>query len=150
MPPVRSLQVFGNTVEITVDGAMSHGVTSVVISTVPPGGSPPPHTHEYEDEMFMALEGDFELFEDSAWTPLAIDEPVFSARGTTHTYRNTGKSAGRIAMIYAPAGFEQWFEEVNGLSPVSEMKKILAISEEYGMTIQADGKGRTAKADTLK
>jgi mannose-6-phosphate isomerase-like protein (cupin superfamily) len=146
MPPVRSLKVFGSAVEITVDGAMSHGVTSVVVSTVPPGGGLPPHAHEFEDEMFMALEGDFELQQDGEWTPLPIDEPVFSPRGTTHSYRNTGKTAGRLATIYAPAGFEQWFEEVNGLSPASEMKQILNISEEYGVTIHT---GRAAK-DTLK
>jgi quercetin dioxygenase-like cupin family protein len=141
MAPVRSLKVFGNTVEITVDGAMSHGVTSVVVSTVPPGGSPPLHTHEFEDELFMALEGDFELFQDGEWTPLEVDEPVFSGRGTLHGYRNVGKSAGRLASIYTPAGFEQWFEEVNGLNPASEMKKIVEISEEYGMTIQAERAG---------
>ena len=150
MPPVRSLKVFGSVVEITVDGAMSHGVTSVVILTVPPGGGLPPHAHEFEDEMFMALEGDFELLQDGEWTPLPIDEPVFSSRGTVHSYRNVGKSAGRIATIYTPAGFEQWFEEVNGLSPATEMKQIVSISEEYGVTIHADGKARLAKADTLK
>ena len=150
MPPVRSLKVFGSVVEITVDGAMSHGVTSVVILTVPPGGGLPPHAHEFEDEMFMALEGDFELLQDSEWTPLPIDEPVFSPRGTVHSYRNVGKSAGRIASIYTPAGFEQWFEEVNGLSPVSEMKQITGISEEYGVTIHTERQARAAKADTLK
>ena len=150
MAPVRSLKVFGSEAEVTVDGAMSHGVTSVVVLTVSPGGGFPPHAHEFEDEMFMALEGDFELFQAGEWVPLPIDEPVFSPRGTTHTYRNTGKTAGRLAMIYAPAGFEQWFEEVNGLAPASEMKQILSISEEYGLTIQADTKGRVTKADTLK
>jgi mannose-6-phosphate isomerase-like protein (cupin superfamily) len=136
MPPVRSLKVFGSAVEITVDGAMSHGVTSVVVVTVPPGGGFPAHAHEFEDEMFMALEGDFELLQDGAWEPLPIDEPVFSRRGTVHSYRNTGKTAGRLATIYAPAGFEQWFEEVNGLSPTTQMKQIVDISEEYGMTLR--------------
>jgi len=136
MAPVRSLKVFGNTVEITVDGAMSHGVTSVVTLTVPAGGGVPLHEHEFEDEMFMALEGEFELFQGGQWTALEIDEPVFSRRGTLHGYRNVGKSTGRIASIYTPAGFEQWFEEVNGLNPASEMKQIADISEEYGMTIQ--------------
>jgi len=147
MAPGRSLKVFGSEAEITVDGAMSHGVTSVVVLTVPPGGGLPPHSHEFEDKMFMALEGDFELLQHGEWVPLPIDEPVFSPRGTMHTYRNTGKTAGRLATIYAPAGFEQWFEDVNGLSPASEMKRILAISEEYGLTIKA---GRATKADTLK
>jgi len=147
MPPVRSLKVFGSAVEITVDGAMSHGVTSVVVLTVPPGGGLPPHAHEFEDEMFMALEGEFELAQGGEWTALEIDEPVFSARGTLHGYRNVGKGTGRIASIYTPAGFEQWFEEVNGLSPASQMKQIVEISEEYGVTIHA---GRATKADTLK
>ncbi len=129
---------------------MSHGVTSVVVLTVPPGGGLPPHAHEFEDEMFMALEGDFELLQNGKWASLPIDEPVFSSRGTVHSYRNVGKSSGRIATIYTPAGFEQWFEEVNGLSPATELKQIVSISEEYGVTIHADGKARAAKADTLK
>jgi quercetin dioxygenase-like cupin family protein len=135
MATAKPLTVFGTKVEILVDGEMSRGVSAVVLSTVPPGVSLPPHTHSYEDEIFMALEGDFEIFEDGAWKPMEIDEAVFSARGTSHSYRNVGKEAGRIASMYAPAGIEQLYEDLDGLALPKDAKKIQVVFADYGLTL---------------
>ncbi len=135
MAPAKPLTVFGTKVEILVDGETSRGVSAVVLSTVPPGVSFPVHTHSYEDEVLMALEGEFEVFENGTWTAMEIDEAVFSARGTSHTYRNVGKEAGRIASMYAPAGIEQFFEDVDGLTLPKDVKKIQAVFADYGLTL---------------
>jgi uncharacterized cupin superfamily protein len=131
----KPLNVFGTKVEVLVDGEMSRGVSAVVLSTVPPGVSFPTHMHSYEDEVLMALEGDFEIFQDGAWKPMEIDEAVFSARGTSHTYRNAGKEEGRIASMFAPAGIEQFYEDVSGLALPKDAKKIQAVFADYGLTL---------------
>ncbi len=71
MPPVKSFPVLGEWVEILVSGEMTGGQSVTLIQTSPPGGGPPPHQHEHEDETFYVLEGDYEILKDGAWVKAA-------------------------------------------------------------------------------
>ncbi len=70
MPVLKSFKVFGEPVEILVDGAATGGRVAVVTQVSPPGGGPPPHLHTREDETFTVLEGEYEMFDGVKWLPL--------------------------------------------------------------------------------
>jgi quercetin dioxygenase-like cupin family protein len=134
MKPIKTFSVFGDPVDVLVNGEMSNGASSVIVETVVPGGGPPPHSHAKEDETFIALEGDFEFFGDGQWHPVAKGEPVFGPRGVVHTFRNAGTTWGRMLIFIAPAGLESYLEEISPYSPATDMPKILEISERFGLT----------------
>ena len=133
MHPVKTINVLGEQVDVITNGEMTNGASTLVIQTTPPGGGPPPHQHTREDETFTVLEGEFEVFDHGQWRSVRTGEFFFSPRGSVHTFRNSGTTVGRMAVFIAPAGFERFFEQVEGLSP-ADMPKILEIAERFGLT----------------
>ena len=133
MKPIKTLTVLGERVDVLTNGEMTNGASSFIIQTVPPGGGPPPHLHTREDETFLALDGNFEILSNGEWRPLPCGEALFSARGSVHAFRNAGKDTGRIGVFIAPAGFEDFFEQIEGLTP-SDMPKLTAIAEQFGLS----------------
>jgi quercetin dioxygenase-like cupin family protein len=134
MKPVRTFDVFGEPVDVVVNGAMSGGSAAVLIQTTGPGGGPPPHRHTREDETFTVLEGEFELLREGQWAKVAVGEVVFAPRGFIHTFRNCGSTVGRVLIFVSPAGFENYLEEIGPLSPATDMARIIEISERYGIS----------------
>jgi quercetin dioxygenase-like cupin family protein len=134
MSPLKSFHVFGERIDVLIDTAMSNGASATIVQHVPPGGGPPPHSHAKEDETFTVLEGDFEVFRDGQWHPLAKGEVAYGQRGGIHTFRNVGTTAGSVLIFITPAGLENYLEEISVYSPPTDMPKILEISERYGIT----------------
>jgi quercetin dioxygenase-like cupin family protein len=63
------------------------------------------------DETFFVLEGSF-LFEIDGQTLDATAGTLFFVpRGTSHRFRSTGASRGRVLVIAAPGGIDAFFEE---------------------------------------
>lgn len=134
MKPVKTFNVFGEPVDVLVNGAMTSGASTSLIQTTPPGGGPPPHSHRNEDETFTVLEGDFELLMNGQWLKMPVGEVAFARRGSIHAFRNVGTTVGKMLIFVAPSGLENYLEEVGHLSPVTDMAKILEISEHYGIS----------------
>ena len=134
MPSIKSFTVFGDRVNVFVDSSMSNGLSSTLVQEVHPGGGPPPHSHTKEDETFVVLDGDFEFLMDGKWQPLVPGEAAYARRGSTHTFRNSGKAIGRMLIVVTPGGFEKFLEEIGGYSPATDMPKIIEISDTYGIT----------------
>lgn len=134
MTPVKSFKVMGERIDVLVNGAMSTGASAVIVEHVPPGGGPPPHRHNNEDETFIPLEENFEILRDGMWIPAAKGEPVFGMRGETHTFRNVGSALGRMLIVIAPAGLENYLEEISQYTFPADMTKIFEISGRYGIS----------------
>jgi quercetin dioxygenase-like cupin family protein len=134
MSSTKTITVFGDRVDIIVDSATSNGLSATMVQHVNPGGGPPPHTHTREDETFVSLEGDFEILRDGSWQTLPPGEPVFAPRGNVHTFRNSGKTIGRVMVVITPSGFEKYLEEIGLYSPATDLPKIIEISNRYGIT----------------
>ena len=107
---VKKFEVLGEPVEILVDGEQSQGSMIILRQTCPPGGGPPPHRHTLEDESFTVADGEFEVFDGSAWHPLPRGEVYFSRRGSVHGFRNSGTTTGRILVSASPAGMENYLQ----------------------------------------
>ncbi len=133
MKPVKTVKVLGEQIEIMTNGELSNGASAFVIQTTYPGGGPPPHKHTKEDETFTVLEGNFEILDHGEWRSVSQGESFFSPRGSVHTFRNSGTSIGRMAVFIAPAGFEGFFEQMEGLSP-ADMPKIIQIANKFGLS----------------
>jgi quercetin dioxygenase-like cupin family protein len=134
MPPIKTFNVFGERIDVLVNAATTTGVSATIIQHVPPGGGPPPHSHVHEDETFYVLEGDIEFLHEGEWHPRGVGETVFGKRGVVHTFRNVGSTMGRVLIFIAPAGLEDYLEEISCYSPATDMPKILEISKRFGIT----------------
>jgi quercetin dioxygenase-like cupin family protein len=75
----------------------------------------PLHRHNREDEYTFVLEGSVgALLGDD----VVIGKPgdlIFKPRGQWHTFWNAGDAPARILEIISPAGFERFFDELDGL-----------------------------------
>jgi quercetin dioxygenase-like cupin family protein len=134
--PSRTVTVFGEPIEILISGEMTAGCSTTLIQTSPPGGGPPPHSHLNEDEVFFVLEGDYEFLAGGAWSRVASGQAVSGMRGSVHTFRNVGTTAGKVLIFVAPAGLENYFDEISPLSIPGDMAQLLAISERFGISFQ--------------
>ncbi len=116
MVPVKTLPILGSQVEVLISGAMTEGRSVTLMEISPPGGGPPPHMHQNEDETFYIVEGEYEFLVDGAWVRGVAGESFHTNRGSVHTFRNCGESTGRLLMFVAPAAFEHFLEEISPLS----------------------------------
>ena len=135
MKPLKRFKVFGEPVDVLTDAATTNGQSATIIQTSPPGGGPTPHAHQRDDETFFVLEGEYEFLRNGEWVPVPEGESIHAFRGSTHAFRNVGKTTGRMLIFIAPAGLEAYLEELSPLSPPDDMPQILAISARYGVSI---------------
>jgi hypothetical protein len=55
-------------------------------------------------------------------------------RGSVHTFRNVGASAGKLLVVTVPGGFEKYLEEISPLSLPQDMEQLIGISKRYGIS----------------
>jgi mannose-6-phosphate isomerase-like protein (cupin superfamily) len=133
----KKVNILGIPMVIRIHGRDTGGVVSAVESHDVPGGGPPPHIHQREDETFQILEGEF------AWTVgdknfvTKKGETVFAPRGIPHTYRYLGKTPGQLMCVITPAGFERFFEEIGALTPQQQqdIPRVMEIAKKFGLEI---------------
>jgi quercetin dioxygenase-like cupin family protein len=134
-----------NDVVIRISGDETDGAFSLCEYTAPPDGpSPPLHIHEETAEVIYVLDGTLECtVEDDTFTAEA-GATVTIPRETVHTFSVTGNETARFLLLYSPAGFEGYFEEMGeylqSLPPgPPDMDKVAEksaeLSEVYDQTI---------------
>ncbi len=134
----RVLTAFGDTLTVKVSGEQTGGAFALGEAVTPPGGGPPLHCHEREDELFQVLEGRVSFFAEDKWSEFGPGAVVFLPRGLPHTFRNTGPTPARLSVLVQPAGFEVFFArcatEFNQPGG-PDMARIMAIADEHGLRI---------------
>jgi len=134
MTPIKSFTVFGEPVDVLTDGATTHGLSCAVTQVSPPGGGPPPHRHEHEDETFYILSGEYEFLYEDRWHPRFPGQTFHAERGSVHTFRNCGSTPGKILVFVTPSGMEKYLEEISVLEMPKDIPQLLTISERYGIS----------------
>lgn len=104
--------VAGDLHRYMLTGEDTNGAMTVHETVVAPYSGPPPHLHDNEDELFYVLEGEFVILDSHRTIRATPGTLVYSRRGNLHTYRNVGDGPGRLLVILAPAGFEDFAREV--------------------------------------
>lgn len=135
-----------------LSSAHSGGTFQCVEDEVAPGGGPPLHVHDREDEFFYVLEGEvtFWVCEKGDRTgksgkPVvaAKGASVFGPRGTAHTFKNCAQCMARMLVVVNPGGnFEAFFAKVcandaSGNSPSPELliERTIKSAADFGITI---------------
>lgn len=130
----KQFEVFGEPVDVLINTEESGGSFAMITQISPPGGGPPPHFHEREDELFTVIEGEYEIFDGKDWHPLNQGETAFVLRNQTHTFRNRGATDGKLQAIVVPGnGFEKYLEEISVLSMPQDAARLFEISDRYGI-----------------
>lgn len=133
----KKVNVLGTPIVIRLHGRDTGGVLSVVESHDLPGGGPPPHIHQREDETFQVLEGEYEFMCDGKTFTAQKGATIFAPRGVPHTYRYLGQTPGQLMVTLTPPGFEGFFEEIGAMSPQqqSDIPRVMEIAKKYGLEI---------------
>jgi quercetin dioxygenase-like cupin family protein len=134
MTAIKSFPVLGDQVDMLVTQEMTGGQSATLVETSPQGGGPPPHKHQNEDETFFVIEGDYEFLVDGEWIRASAGDSFYRGRGTIHTFRNCGKTTGRILIFVHPGGFQSYLEEISPLSVPADLPKLIEISNRYGIS----------------
>jgi uncharacterized protein (TIGR02246 family) len=132
------LEAFGDLVKVKLGTDQTHGTLTVALDEIPPGGGPPLHYHDNEDELFILQEGRVSYFVQNHWTDLGPGGVVFAPRGSVHAFRNTGSTPARHYVVLTPAGFEKFFAscaEEFARPGGPGMERILEIGAEHGIHI---------------
>ena len=108
----ETLEWLGVTYKTILSPEDTGGAMSIVDSVSPIGSGPPRHVHHKEDEVFVILTGEVELWLGGETRHAGPGEAVFIPRGTEHTFRATGDRPCRHLVILTPGGFEGFFADM--------------------------------------
>lgn len=123
--------------------AQSGGSLLITDYTVMPGGGPPLHVHEREDEVFWVLEGEVWFAAADRRERATSGTLVYGPRGVPHTFRNCSDRPARMLVIVTPGeNFERFFARVGAprpdgtpASPAEMVERIGTLAPVHGMRI---------------
>lgn len=133
MPPIKTFHVFGDPVDVLTAASQTNRTMSAITQTCQPGGGPPPHWHDREDEFFMVLEGQFEIFNGTTWTTLKESETAFALRGQVHTFRNNGDTVAKILCVSTPGQLDEYLEAISPIVMPQDAPRLFEISDDFGI-----------------
>ena len=128
-------------VRFMINGEDAGGDFSLVEHPLSPKAlAAPLHRHTREDEYSFVLEGRMGGLLGDEVVAAAPGDLVFKPRNQWHTFWNAGDEPCRILEIIAPAGFEHFFEELDGLGGAVEADpdELAQLSSRYGLEMQPD------------
>lgn len=101
----------GDTYTILVRGTDTAGRYTVIDMHVPKDGGPPPHRHDFE-EMFTVLDGEIEATFRGETSRVRAGETINIPANAPHSFTNASDQPARLLCVCAPAGQEEFFEQV--------------------------------------
>jgi len=84
------------------------GAFFLMEATAAPGTEPPPHVHTREDELFYALEGQFDVYVGKEAFKVETGEAVFCPKLKPHGFA-VRSPRGRVLILVTPGGLEGAF-----------------------------------------
>lgn len=87
------------------------GAMSITDTLSPLGSGPPRHIHHAEDEAFIVLTGEIEIWDEGKTSVLAPGQSAFIPRGHEHTFRVLSGPCRKI-VILTPGGFEGFWADM--------------------------------------
>lgn len=114
----------------------TNGAMSIVDSTTPAGEGPPRHVHANEDEVFIVLTGEIEIWIEGETRRIGPSQASFIPRGKEHTFRVCSDTPSRHLVILTPGGFEGFFYEAadGALRIPEDMPAIMEAAARHHLT----------------
>ena len=110
----KALWAVGNLLTFKTTAQDTAGAYSLIEMTLAPTGTtPPPHRHPHT-EAFYVLEGTLAIQVGERAVEAGAGAFVLAPGGVVHTFRNLDPKPARMLVIFSPAGFEGFFEELGG------------------------------------
>ena len=108
----------------------------------------PLHLHTREDEYSYVLQGRMGALLGDDVVEAGPGDLVYKPRNQWHTFWNAGDEPTRILEIISPAGFEQFFAELDAMGGaiIADPDELAALNERYGQEMQPDVRPRAARA----
>lgn len=136
-PGGRAIAVVGDIYRFLATGEETGGAYALFEATVGPGGGPPPHVHQREEEGFYVLEGEITF---TVGTERIMAGPGTFANmpvGTPHTFKNETDRPAKMLISVVPAGLEQMFFEVGRPVEPESVSAPPPSPEEIGRLLEA-------------
>jgi mannose-6-phosphate isomerase-like protein (cupin superfamily) len=128
-------------VRFLIDGSDTEKRFSLVEHPMSPRAlAAPLHLHTREDEYSFVLEGRMGAMLGDDVVEAGPGDLVFKPRNQWHTFWNAGDEPCRILEIIAPAGFEQFFQELSDLGGAinADPDELTALGARYGHSFRLD------------
>lgn len=128
----------GIKLKVLVSGKDTDGTIAVLVDTVQPGGGPPIHIHNNQDETFLCVSGEFKIRVGDGVIEVKAGDVAFVPRGTIHGFRNVGTTEGVLQYAFTPAlTIEEMFLEYAQAAKdnVESPEALAAIAERHGTTV---------------
>ena len=128
-------------VRFMIDGPETGERFSLVEHAMSPRAlAAPLHLHAREDEYSFVLAGRMGALLGDDVVEAGPGDLVFKPRDQWHTFWNAADEPCRILEIIAPAGFEQFFQELSDMGGAIEADpdELTALGERYGVSFQLD------------
>ena len=128
-------------VRFMIDGSEADERFSLVEHPMSPRAlAAPLHRHKREDEYSYVLEGSLGAL---VGDEVVVGKPgdlIFKPRGQWHTFWNAGETPARILEIISPAGFEDFFAELDGLGGALQAppEALADLRARYDLDMQPD------------
>ena len=105
-------------VTVKVSGKDTDGAIAIVEMPTQMGYGPPMHLHHIENEWFYALEGEYDVQVADSVFHIKAGGSVYGPRLIAHTWRDVGKTPGKMMVVAQPAGhLEAFLEDLASLGP---------------------------------
>lgn len=130
----RVVNAYGSEILFKLVAEHTGGQLTLGLAAVPPGNGPPPHRHQGEDELFIIVEGHYQVLANGRWVDVGPGGVVYVPRGCVHTFRNGGDSMGRHWVLTTPSGFERFYQksaELFTAPGAPDMARVMEIAREH-------------------
>lgn len=137
----------GDVYRFLATGEQTGGAYVLSEARVLPGGGPPPHIHQREDEAFFVLAGEITFTLGDKKVVAKPGSFIQGPRGIPHAFKNESNAPARMLILVTPPGFEKFMAEFAQPVPSfdspplpvtpAEIQKLLAVAPNYGIEILA-------------
>ncbi|MGY6251356.1 cupin domain-containing protein [Bosea thiooxidans] len=127
-PALDNSQAYlGSVMSFLVEGKQTNGRLAMTESRSRPGSEPPPHIHEWEDELYHILDGAIDVFAGDEIIRVEKGGYAFVPKGVAHTFRIVSDELRMIVIVSAtderPVGLDGYFAEMGEPATSMELPK---------------------------